>query len=163
MIVFKNATENDISHIQEIAAKTWPVAYGKILSAAQIEYMLALFYSAAALKNSMKSQNYIFALNNGVIVGFCGIEYNFGSTPTTRIHKLYILPEAQGLNIGRKFIEYITKLALENFSNKLSLNVNKYNSAFHFYHKMGFKTIKEEIIDIGNNYIMDDFAMEKNI
>ena len=163
MIVFKNATENDVCQIQEIAAKTWPVAYGKILSAAQIEYMLDLFYSAAALKNSMRSQDYIFAVNDGIMVGFCGIEHNFCSTSTTRIHKLYILPETQGLNIGRKFIKYITKLALENFSNKLSLNVNKYNSAFHFYEKMGFKTVKEEIIDIGNNYIMDDFVMEKTI
>ena len=163
MIVFKYATENDISQIQEIAAKTWPVAYGKILSAAQIEYMLALFYSAATLKRSMQSQDYIFAVYDGVIVGFCGIEHNFDSAPTTRIHKLYILPETQGLNVGRKFIDNITTKALEKSSNKLSLNVNKYNSAFHFYEKMGFTTRKEEIIDIGNNYIMDDFVMEKDI
>lgn len=163
MIEFKNASENDISQIQAVAATTWPVAYGKILSAAQIEYMLDLFYSAAALKKSMESQNYIFAINDGKIVGFCGIEHNFNSTSTTRIHKLYILPETQGLNVGRKFIEYITEIALEQSSNKLSLNVNKYNSAFHFYKKLGFTTVKEEIIDIGNDYIMDDFVMEKNI
>ena len=163
MIDFKNATENDIPQIQKVAVETWPVAYGKILSAAQIEYMLDLFYSAAALKKSMKSQEYIFACNEGMIVGFCGIEHNFSSSPITRIHKLYILPETQGLNVGRKFIEYITEIALENSSNKLSLNVNKYNSAFHFYEKMGFETVKDEIIDIGNKYIMDDFVMEKNI
>lgn len=163
MIVFKNASESDISQIQQITAETWPATYGKILSAAQIEYMLALFYSAAALKKSMQSQNYIFAIDNGKIVGFCSIEHNFISSPTTRIHKLYILPETQGLNVGRKFIEYITQLALKNSSNKLSLNVNKYNSALHFYRKMGFQTVREEIIDIGSNYSMDDFVMEKNI
>ena len=43
------------------------------------------------------------------------------------------------------------------------LNVNKFNSAFNFYEKIGFKTVKKEIIDIGNNYIMDDFVMEKDI
>ena len=163
MTEFKIANENDISQIQEIATKTWPVAYGEILSAAQIEYMLDLFYSAAALKKSMESQEYIFAVNDGEIAGFCGIEHNFNSTSTTRIHKLYILPETQGLNVGRRFIEYITEIALEKSSNKLSLNVNKYNSAFHFYKKSGFTSVKEEIIDIGNNYIMDDFVMEKNI
>ena len=163
MVEFKLATEDDISQIQDIAAKTWPVAYGQILSAAQIEYMLDLFYSAAALKKSMESQDYIFAINDGVIVGFCGIEHNFGSVPTTRIHKLYILPEAQGLSVGRKFIDYITEIALERFSLKLSLNVNKFNSAFNFYEKIGFKTVKKEIIDIGNNYVMDDFVMEKDI
>ena len=163
MINFKNATENDIPQIQKIAAKTWPATYGKILSAAQIEYMLALFYSAAALKKSMKSQDYIFAVNNEVVIGFCGIEHNFNSSPITRIHKLYILPEAQGLSLGREFIDYITEIALKKSSNKLSLNVNKYNSAFNFYQKTGFKTVKEEIIDIGNHYVMDDFIMEKNL
>ncbi len=163
MIEFKIAIEDDISQIQNIAAKTWPVAYGEILSAAQIEYMLDLFYSAAALKKSMESQEYIFAVSDGEIVGFCGIEHNFSFTSITRIHKLYILPETQGLKIGKKFIDHITKIALEKSSNKLSLNVNKYNSAIHFYEKLGFLTVKEEIIDIGNNYVMDDFQMEKDI
>ena len=163
MIKFKQASDDDISQIQEVAAKTWPVAYGKILSAAQIEYMLDLFYSAAALEKSMQLQNYIFAVNGGKIIGFCGIEHHFHSSPTTRIHKLYILPEAQGLNAGRKFIEHITEVALESSSRKLSLNVNKYNSALQFYKKLGFQSVREETIDIGNGYLMEDFVMEKDI
>ena len=163
MIDFKNATEIDIPQIQKIAAETWPIAYGKILSAAQIEYMLDLFYSAAALKKSMETQNYIFALHDDTIVGFSAIEHLFNSTPTTRIHKLYILPEMQGLRVGKKFIEYITQIALEKSSAKLSLNVNKYNSALHFYEKIGFTTVKEEIVHIGKNYIMDDFVRDKEI
>ncbi len=163
MIVFKNAGKNDIIHIQKIAAATWPATYGTILSAAQIEYMLDLFYSAVALKNSMKSQNYILALNQEEIIGFCSIEYNFLSTPTTRIHKLYILPKVQGLNIGRQFLEKIIGMARINGSSKLSLNVNRYNSALGFYKKIGFSIVREENIDIGNNYLMEDFVMENNI
>ncbi len=163
MIVFKNATENDISQIKQIAAETWPATYGKILSAAQIEYMLNLFYSAAALKKSMELQNYTFAVNNAKILGYCGIEHKFHSSPITRIHKLYILPESQGLNVGRKFIEHITENAFENSSNTLSLNVNKYNSALHFYNKLGFEIVSEETIEIGNGYLMEDFVMEKEI
>ena len=39
------------------------------------------------------------------------------------------------------------------------LNVNKYNTAKLFYEKLGFKITKEEVIDIGNDYVMDDFVM----
>jgi hypothetical protein len=40
------------------------------------------------------------------------------------------------------------------------LNVNKYNKAQYFYSKLGFAIIKEEVIDIGNDYVMDDYVME---
>ena len=163
MIDFKNATENDIPQIQKIAAETWPATYGKILSAAQIEYMLDLFYSAAALKNSMKSQNFILALHQDEVLGFCGIEHNFHAAPTTRVHKLYILPKSQGLSIGKKFIEKITEMARINGCNKLSLNVNRYNSALGFYKHIGFTIIREENIAIGNDYLMEDYVMEKDI
>jgi len=40
------------------------------------------------------------------------------------------------------------------------LNVNRFNPAVSFYEKYGFKIIKEEVIDIGNGYVMDDYVME---
>jgi hypothetical protein len=39
------------------------------------------------------------------------------------------------------------------------LNVNKYNKAKFFYEKLGFTITKEEVIDIGNDYVMDDYVM----
>ena len=32
-----------------------------------------------------------------------------------------------------------------------------------FYEKLGFTVIKEEDIDIGNGYLMNDYVMEKKI
>jgi hypothetical protein len=43
------------------------------------------------------------------------------------------------------------------------LNVNKYNSAQDFYKKLGFCIDYEEVIDIGNGYVMDDYVMEKEL
>jgi ribosomal protein S18 acetylase RimI-like enzyme len=42
----------------------------------------------------------------------------------------------------------------------LELNVNKYNPTLGFYKKIGFSIISEEVIDIGNGYVMDDYIME---
>ena len=44
---------------------------------------------------------------------------------------------------------------------ELELNVNKYNSAIAFYKKKNFRIIKEELIDIGEGYVMDDYVMRK--
>jgi ribosomal protein S18 acetylase RimI-like enzyme len=40
------------------------------------------------------------------------------------------------------------------------VNVNRHNKALHFYEKYGFKIIREEDIDIGEGYFMNDYVME---
>jgi ribosomal protein S18 acetylase RimI-like enzyme len=41
--------------------------------------------------------------------------------------------------------------------------VNRHNRALHFYEKQGFKIIREEDIDIGSGYFMNDYVMELTI
>ncbi len=41
-VEIRPASFNDIPFIKDIADKTWPVAYGTILSPAQLDYMLEL-------------------------------------------------------------------------------------------------------------------------
>ena len=49
-------------------------------------------------------------------------------------------------------------------SSDLFLNVNKYNEkAIAFYNKNGFEIVKEEVIDIGNGFVMDDYEFEKKL
>ena len=81
----------------------------------------------------------------------------------TKIHKIYLLPETQGKGIGKSVIESIGKLAVENNSSSLFLNVNRFNKALHFYEKTGFKIIDEVDIEIGNDYLMEDYVMEKRL
>ena len=45
----------------------------------------------------------------------------------------------------------------------LQLNVNRHNTAKSFYEKLGFAVIKEEDIDIGSGYFMNDYIMEKRL
>jgi ribosomal protein S18 acetylase RimI-like enzyme len=39
------------------------------------------------------------------------------------------------------------------------LNVNRNNKALGFYQKFGFVILREEDIDIGNGYFMNDYIM----
>ena len=160
MNLIKANTEH-IPIIIDLTKKIWPVAYGEILSKAQLDYMIDKFYNETALRELIQ-KGHVFYLaqdDNGKDVGF--VSYEINSEPNkTKIHKIYVLPETQGTGLGRQFFELVKEKAIENNQNAIFLNVNKYNNAIHFYTKLGFVKVKDEIIDIGNGYVMDDYVME---
>ncbi len=165
MITIVPATIHDIKSVVNVAYKTWPSAYGQILSQNQMDYMLALFYSEENIKKSIieLGHHFIVAKEEDGVVGFASFELNFNDEKVTKIHKLYLLPETQGKRIGQKLMDYICFLSLEKKMKKMLLNVNRYNKALGFYQKMGFSIICEEDIDIGQDYLMEDFVMEKKL
>ncbi|MEN9569830.1 MAG: hypothetical protein RL172_1061 [Bacteroidota bacterium] len=156
--VIKAGTEH-IAMIQNLANITWPVTYGDILTPAQLDYMMELMYSKAALQKQMQSgQQFILAQEQDKFVAFASYSLQPGSSPVVyKLNKIYILPNQQGKGIGKLLINYIT--ADIKGADTLQLNVNKHNRALHFYEKLGFKIVAEEIIDIGQGFYMDDYVM----
>lgn len=165
MISLKEASIADINTIQDIANTTWPITYGKILSKEQLAYMMDLIYSDESLLNQIQKQKQLFyiAYEETSVLAFLAIEHNYKDEAVTRIHKIYILPEAQGKGIGKLLIDATQKFANENNSTTLSLNVNRFNKALAFYQKLGFEIIAEENVEIGNGYLMEDYKMEKKL
>lgn len=154
---------NDYETIRDIAYKTWPLTYGSILSKAQLDYMLALFYSTEALQKNADEKNHHFLLaeENNEALAFLSYEHRYQEKLVTRIHKIYILPETQGKGIGKLLIDRVEALANETKSEKLSLNVNRYNNAQFFYRKLGFEIVGEEDVKLDYGYLMEDYIMEK--
>lgn len=151
--------------IQDLAYAIWPSAYGEILSAQQLKYMLDKFYSVAALTQQLEEKKHVFynAIDDfGKPVGFVSYELNCEANKT-KIHKIYVLPETQGTGLGKQLVALVKEQALLNDQKAIFLNVNKYNKAKFFYEKLGFTIVKEEVIDIGDNYVMDDYVMEIEI
>lgn len=165
MITISEATSKDFKVIQEIAYQTWPDTYGEILSKAQLDYMLAQFYSVETLNENVaqKGHHFLLAKEENVALGFASYEHNYNQKKTTRIHKIYILPQTQGKGIGKLLIYAIENLAKENHSTVLSLNVNRFNKALTFYQKIGFEIIAEEDIELDHGYLMEDYIMEKQL
>jgi len=165
MITLRLATSSDVSLIQEVAEKTWPVSYRGMISPEQIRYMLDRMYSREKIEAAINDpkQEFWLAEEDGKTLGFCGIEHGRPEPGFTRIHKLYILPDTQGSGLGKIFIEHVEKEARKHGNNKLHLNVNKQNKAVGFYQKHGFKIDYDEVLDIGNGYVMDDFVMVKKL
>ncbi len=164
MITISEATSKDIPLIQDIAHKTWPDTYGSILSKAQLDYMLNLMYSDESLLKQISGNAHFFLAYDGEIcLGFTSCENNYQNKKGTRLHKLYLLPESQGKGVGKLLLEKVIAFAKKNQSEAISLNVNKFNTAFTFYKKMGFEVVAEEVLEIGNGYVMDDYKMEKRL
>lgn len=165
MIKIVVATANDYKKIREIAFQTWPIAYGEILSKAQLDYMLEAFYNDEALKDSVlhKGHHFVLVKEGEETLGFLSYEHHYNQKQQTKIHKIYVLPQTQGKGIGKSLIDYVEKMAKENDSTTLSLNVNRFNKALHFYQKLNFKIVEEVNIKLEHGYLMEDYVMEKDI
>jgi diamine N-acetyltransferase len=157
----KKASKADIATIQQLVEDIWPEAYGTIISAEQIVYMLKLFYDDDALAAQMDNgHQFIFAVENETVLGFASFSVKSNDDPNTfRLHKLYVLPLQQTKGVGSFLLDFIYSEMKKYSATSLELNVNKYNSAKEFYLKKGFAILREEVIDIGEGYLMDDYVM----
>lgn len=161
MISFKEATETDIELIRQLAEKSWNTAYQGIISQEQIDYMLRKMYSAGEISKQILNPDYHYflILNDEIPAGFIGFEHHFEEN-TTKLHRIYLLPEMKGKGLGKAAIEFLKEKVSETTDRRIILNVNKANSAQKVYESQGFKIYKETVIDIGEGYVMDDFLME---
>lgn len=159
------ATDEHLPIIRDIAHRTWPATFGEILSPEQIGYMLEMMYSLDALQKQIHEQGHVFLLAaepvSDTYLGYVSFEPNYRGQPTTKIHKLYILPDSQGKGVGQTLVSAVVMMARQQGNEALLLNVNKHNRAVRFYERLGFSVADTEVIDIGNGFVMDDFVMKK--
>ncbi|MES2484673.1 MAG: GNAT family N-acetyltransferase [Bacteroidota bacterium] len=160
----RKASHEDYKTIYDIAVQTWDVAYKSILSEAQLEYMMNMMYSEKAFTEqlSINGHHFLIASIDGKELGFASYELNY-RYETTKIHKLYVLPQTQGTGMGQALIKAVENAAKTNTNDKITLNVNRNNKAVHFYLKNGFENVGEEDVAIGNGYLMEDYIMLKQL
>jgi ribosomal protein S18 acetylase RimI-like enzyme len=160
MIFIYPASTPDIPLIRELTYKVWPQTYTPILAKEQIDYMLDMMYSPAALEQQMNNKHYFIIARdeNDMPVGFAS--YSEMKKEIFKLHKLYVLPQKQGSGVGRELLEFITNDIKFMGAKALDLNVNRHNhNAKAFYEKNSFVVIAEEDIDIGGGYFMNDYIL----
>jgi len=161
-LIIRKAELDDINTIGFLAYQIWPITYKDILTLDQLQYMLNLIYSPASLRKQMTvlQHQFLLAEIDDEPVGFAS--YSKIDKPSTyKLQKLYVRTDIQGKGLGKTLLEYVEETVKDAGAKNLHLNVNRFNKARSFYEKMGFVVIKEEDVDIGNGYLMNDFVMEK--
>ena len=154
------AVPADLPLIQAMAHATWPVAYSGIISSAQIAYMLDRMYGTPALEEQFgpKGHRFLIAEQAGTPAGFAGFEHRY-APGRSRLHKLYVLPAVKGAGVGHALLEAVLMEALKAGDTAVELNVNKQNPAKEFYARHGFTIERDEVLDIGGGFVMDDHVM----
>ncbi|MDP9230476.1 MAG: GNAT family N-acetyltransferase, partial [Bacteroidota bacterium] len=147
-----NASVNDINTIRELTFKVWPQSYASILTKEQIDYMLDLMYSEAALLHQMQQEKHSFIIIYDGELPVAFASYSEIESITWKLHKIYILSTQQGKGTGKFIIDHIIHDILPKGAKNLRLNVNRHNPAKGFYEKLGFHITSEDNIDIGRGY-----------
>jgi diamine N-acetyltransferase len=161
-MTIRKATADDIPLIRDLTYKVWPQTYSSILSKEQIEYMLNMMYSETSLQQQMgKGHEFILVYDNMEPVGFAS--FSLTAPQVYKLHKIYVLPSQQGKGTGKYIIDELIRAMKIKGGTTVQLNVNRNNKAKTFYEKIGFTVIREEDIDIGNGYLMNDYIMEKTL
>ena len=161
MIEIKPAKFSDLPAIQKLAFDIWPSAYLEILGRKQLDYMLDKFYSLSSLEHQFTVLNhrFIIAFENNHPVGFASFSAHENAS-VFHLNKIYVLPGQQGKNVGKQILDYVITEIKKAGATSLQLNVNRHNKALNFYQKAGFHIIREEDINIGEGYFMNDYVME---
>jgi RimJ/RimL family protein N-acetyltransferase len=153
----RTADTKDTELLQALAREIWVTHYTGILTAGQIEYMLNKMYSLSTIEQEINSGiiwNIIIV--DGEPVGFISFT---PSDKEIKLNKLYILTDYHGKAYGQKALSYVVDYARAHSIPKVYLTVNKKNhKAIKAYERAGFSLIRQEITDIGNGYVMDDFV-----
>lgn len=155
----------EIDVIRKLSDEIWKKVYPSIISMEQIEYMLELIYNEEALEEQINVLGHLFILitDNNHPVGYASFSKKDVSDENHyRLHKFYLQPEYHGKGLGKQMMNYIVLAVKEASGLSIELNVNKFNPTLNFYKKLGFSVISEEVIDIGNGYVMDDYIMQLN-
>lgn len=157
--ILTDVKKEQLVFIHDLAHQIWPTTFHHILSAEQINFMLQRMYSISSLQEQMnKGHHFLLAKEDTQCQGYASYELE-DEKQITKLHKLYVLPSAQGKGLGRQILEEVVHRAENNGHTALLLNVNRYNQAVQFYKKIGFEIIGEEDNPIGNGFFMNDYVM----
>ncbi len=161
MIYFQKVNNNNlIRTLSQASIEIFKEHYIPILGDQQVEYMIGLFHTPSAIKRQMSEGcNFYLVFSNTTPCGFFGIEKHGARI---FLSKLYLAKHYRNEGTGRRMLKKIIELSEKETA--IYLTVNKHNdSSLGFYIHEGFKKIGDLVTDIGNNYVMDDYIMEKKI
>jgi ribosomal protein S18 acetylase RimI-like enzyme len=157
-------TPDHIETTATLAREIWIQHYIPIIGQAQVDYMLCKRQSVQAIAQQISDgYEYYLATDCGALVGYFAIIPN-PAEHTALLSKIYVIQEGRGTGLGKAMVTFIEKRCAEMGVRELWLTVNKHNSdSIAFYQRMGFTTTESLVQDIGNDFVMDDYRMAKQI
>ncbi len=159
----RHLSKEELWQVRELALQIFPVTYQEIVEPEQIDYMMDLFYTPENLRKQYESgQTFLIIYTEGKPSGYASYT-PLNENGEYKLNKIYVDTRQQGKGLGKNLINEVISLVGNAGGKSLQLNVNRFNKAVGFYKSMGFVVKKEELLDIGKGYFMDDYVMEISI
>jgi len=155
----------DVERVAWLARIVWQDAYHGIITQAQIDFMLAQRYGATRLRDELTMSDLWWdkASVNGELAAFAS-SLRCAAPGEMKLDKLYVDPARQRCGLGGALLAHIAQRALTQGCQTLILAVNKRNErAIAAYTKHGFVVRDAVCVDIGNDFVMDDFIMVRSL
>lgn len=156
-------TDGDIQTIATIAEEIWHQHFTPIIGEAQVNYMVEKFQSYPALKSQVENDGYEYFLitSSHTPCGYIGIH---PEKDALFLSKLYIKKDFRGQHLATEGFQFLITLCKERGLKKIWLTCNKHNdNTLEIYNHLGFKITREQVADIGNGFVMDDYILEYEI
>lgn len=160
----------DIEKLQDLSKSTFIDTFGAENSKENMEEYVNSTYSIKNLSKELLKPDslFFFAEDKKRVMGYLKLNINSAQTEkyfsnSLEIERIYVLPEAKGQGIGKKFISLAEYEAKKLNVNTIWLGVWEKNyKALKFYEKMGFKVVDKHIFNLGNDK-QTDLIMSKQI
>lgn len=161
----RRIAEFELPTVQRLGREIWNRYYPGIITQAQIDYMLSIWYLTDAMAREMQMRGVWYALIEAESLGAVGyLSFERYAEGIVFINKLYILPEMHGRGIGAAALNWTLERAKELSCDRVQLRVNKHNApAIRAYQRAGFLFVADVCSDIGSGFVMDDYLMEKPV
>ncbi|GAA0134475.1 hypothetical protein YSY43_13150 [Paenibacillus sp. YSY-4.3] len=159
----KIETEQEIASLADLASDIWHEYFVVIIPNEQIDYMVEKFQSFPALTDQITNQGYeyYFMTAEGDPIGYLGVKQEENKL---FLSKFYLQKEHRGKGYGSQAMELLVDICRNRNLGAIWLTVNRHNaSTIAVYERKGFKTIRTQVADIGNGFVMDDYVMEKEL
>jgi ribosomal protein S18 acetylase RimI-like enzyme len=161
MVIISAVTREDLDSFLKLAEAIFIPTYSQLFPIEEVQELFKGMFKRELILDAIdsNSKDLFFAEIDSERVGFCLLIHK-GST--TRIDKIYVLPQVQGKGIGKALMDHIAKCGQKRKTSQLELNVNVGNTkAIQFYKNQGFKVIREEDFHAPNGVIYRDFVLKK--
>lgn len=154
------AAAHEFTELEHFAAEIWREHYLPIIGEAKVEYMLKTFQSATALeKQQREGMDFFWIQSAGGRAGYLAIKHEPDSAYLF-VSKFYVHQAYRGKGYGSWAVSQLKDLTAERQLAGLELTVNRHNaSAIAFYKRKGLSHLRDQCIDIGGGFFMDDYVM----
>lgn len=147
--------------VESLAREIWQEHYIPIIGKDQVAYMLDTFQSVEAIAKQIKEGTLYYLIKYDKPVGYFSVALE---EEALFLSKIYLKSQARGSGLGKITFNFIEQLAKQANKPKIRLTVNRNNIlTIKAYEKWGLEAVGELVIEIGSDFVMDDYVMEKRL